>query len=55
MEKLKSAIKQAYTQARVPAKTFASIVGKILSMSPAIGTVTRHRTRALYAAIKLVF
>ena len=51
VEKLKLAIKQAYTHARVPVKTLASIVGRIISMSLAIGPVTRLRTRALYALI----
>ena len=46
-----SLIKQVYMQSRVPVKRLASIVGKIISMSLAIGPVSRLRTRALYTVI----
>ena len=48
---LKSLRKQAYMQSRVPVKRLASIVGKMTSMSLAIGPVSRLRTRALYTTI----
>ena len=38
-------------QSRVPVKRLASIIGKIISMSLAIGPVSRLKTRALYTAI----
>ena len=35
----------------VPAKLLASIIGRIISMSLAIGSITRLRTRSLYIAL----
>ena len=51
VDDLKSSIRQAYVQSRVPVKQLASIVGKIISMTLAIGPVSRPRTRALYTTI----
>ena len=51
LESLKSSIKAAYPLTRVPARSLASIVGKIVSMSLAIGPVSHLRTRQLYQAI----
>ena len=35
----------------IPAKALASLIGKIASMSPALGPVTRLRTRSLYTVL----
>lgn len=51
LESLISAIKSVHLLAKVPVRFLTSIVGKIISMSPAIGQVSRLRTRALYKAI----
>jgi hypothetical protein len=48
---IKSSIREAYVQSHVLVKCLASIVGKIISMTLAIGPVSRLRTRALYTAI----
>ena len=51
LESLKSSIKAAYPLTRVSVRSLASIVGKIISMSLAIGPVSRMRTRQLYQVI----
>ena len=51
LKSLKSAIRCAYPVDMAPARCLAKIVGKIVSMSLAIGPVARLRTRALYAAM----
>ena len=35
----------------IPAKALASLIGEISSISPALGLVTRLRTRSLYAVL----
>ena len=35
----------------IPAKALTSLTGKIVSMSPDLGPVTRLRTRSLYAVL----
>ena len=49
--KLKLAISQINVHTWVPVRSLASIVGKIISMSLAIGSISRLRTRALFSAI----
>lgn len=36
---------------KLPAKMLASVIGKIISMSPALGTVARFMTRSLYSVL----
>ena len=51
LESLKTCIKQAYSQSRISVKCLASVVGIIISITLAIGSLSRLRTRALYTAI----
>jgi hypothetical protein len=51
LESLKESIKWAYSQPKVPVRCLASIVGKIISMTLAIGNVALLRSRALYSVI----
>ena len=49
--KLKKAIDSALISSPVHVQCLASVVGQVLSMSLAVGHITRLRTRALYAVI----
>ena len=51
LEKLKSSIKSISQLEKVPARALASVVGQIMSMALALGSITRLRTRAVYADI----
>ena len=51
IDRLKSAITNVPTLGTITARSLASIVGQIISMSLAIGPVSRLRTRALYSII----
>ena len=51
IERLKSAIVSVPLRGTVTARSLASIVGQIISMSLAVGPVSRLRTRALYLLI----
>lgn len=48
---LQERLRMVSTSLRVPAKLLASIIGQIISMSVALGPVTRLMTRGLYAAL----
>ena len=48
---LKTSLQWAVCQSAIPAKAVASITGKIISMSLALGDIARLRTWALYADI----
>ena len=49
--RLKEFLSQALTAECLPAKVVASITGRIISLSLAIGSIARLRTRALYALL----
>ena len=51
LEVLHVQLRQALVSKFLPAQSIASITGKIISMSIALGTVTRLMTRSLYALI----
>ena len=51
IEMLKENLAKAMHARLLPAKQLASLIGKIMSMSPALGSVTRLMTRSLYAAL----
>ena len=51
IERLKAAICNVSAAALVNARALASVVGQIISMSVALGPVTRLRTRAMYAVL----
>jgi len=51
LEALRVQLQQALVSKFLPARSIASITGKIISMSIALGTVTRLMTRSLYALI----
>ena len=51
IDRLKSAIANVLILDATTARSLASIVGQIISMSLAIGPVSRLRTRALYSVI----
>ena len=48
---LKTKLAEAKEARLLPAKQLASLIGKIVSMSPALGSVTRLMTRSLYATL----
>ena len=48
---INSQLKDAVTAETLPARTLASITGKFILMSIALGPVTRLMTRSLYALI----
>ena len=52
ISRLKMSLSPLLTATVVPVRSLASVVGKIISMSLALGPVSRLRTRALYAVIK---
>ena len=49
--KLKASVRSILQFSRVPVRSLASAVGQIISMSLAMGPITRLRTRALYAVL----
>ena len=49
--KLKSQLQEALGLQLMPARKLASLIGKIMSMSLALGPVTRLMTRSLYATL----
>ena len=51
IEMLKENLAKAMHARLLPAKQLASLIGKIMSMSPALGSVTRLMTHSLYAAL----
>ena len=51
IEALKSLLAQAVKAVDLPARQIASIIGKIISMSPALGPVARLMTRSLYGLL----
>ena len=51
VDRLKSVVHRVLPMSWVGVRLLASIVGQIISMSLALGPITRQRTRALYAVI----
>ena len=51
VDRLKSVVHRVLPMSWVGVRLLASIVGQIISMSLALGPITRLRTRALYAVI----
>ena len=51
LAKLKGSIRSVAQLEKVPACVLASVVGQVMSMSLALGPITRLRTRAVYADI----
>lgn len=49
---LRSKLQSVCLLQRVPAKTLASVVGSIISMSLAIGPVSRFMTRSMYSLLE---
>ena len=52
IEKLKEQLEVAISKNYLDAKSIASIVGRIISMSIAVGSITRLRTRSMYSIIQ---
>ena len=48
LDKFKASVTSILQYSRVPVRILASVVGQIISMSIALGPITRLRTRALY-------
>ena len=53
IEELQALLRSMSDHTVVPARRLASLIGKIMSMSIALGTVTRLMTRNLYAVLNL--
>ena len=53
IEELQALLRSVSDHTVVPARQLASLVGKIMSMSIALGTITRLMTRNLYAVLNL--
>ena len=53
IEALGNQIKDALQSKMLPARSLAGITGKLISMSIALGLVTRLMTRSLYAVINM--
>ena len=51
IDALQSQLQLAILQSSLPAKTLASITGKIIAMSLALGPIARFMTRGLYSAL----
>ena len=51
LDKLKASVRSTLQLSRVPVCTLASAAGQIISMSLAMGSITRLRTRALYSVL----
>ena len=49
--KLRSQLQEALTHQPIPARKLASLIGKIISMSLALGPVTWLMIRSLYATL----
>ena len=53
VESLKSQLQMVLQMQTVPARMLASVLGKIISMSLALGPVTRLMTRSLYSVLNV--